>query len=81
MLTAWRETVPAALFAAGTRIAREIPVVLILEGIGFVGAIIVGSMIQQDMVPERFESHIRLAPSSSSGSQSGGNSFGIRRMP
>ena len=62
MLTAWRDTVPAALFAAGTRIAREVPAVLIPEGIGFVGAIFVGSMIQQDMVPERFESHIRLAP-------------------
>jgi hypothetical protein len=60
-LTAWRDTVPAAI-AAGTRIARETQVVLIPEGIGFVSAIFVGSMIQQDMVPERFESHIRHAP-------------------
>jgi|HubBroStandDraft_1064217.scaffolds.fasta_scaffold625299_2 hypothetical protein len=62
MLTAWRDTVPAALFAAGTRIVREVLAVLIPEGIGFVGAIFVGSMIQQHMVPKRFESHIRLAP-------------------
>jgi hypothetical protein len=29
-----RDTVPAALFATGTRVAREAPAVLFLEGIG-----------------------------------------------
>jgi len=62
MPTAWRDTVPAALSAAGTRTAREVPAVLILEGIGFVGATFVGNMFQQYMVPERLKSHIRLAP-------------------
>jgi hypothetical protein len=81
MPTAWRNTVTAASFAAGTRTAREVPAVLILEGIGFVGAIFVGNIIQQHMVPERLKSHIRLLPIASSLREPiGGKSFG-KRLP
>jgi hypothetical protein len=59
-LTAWRDTVPAAFFVAGTRVARETSVVLLLEGICALASSAATLLVL--VAPVRFESGVRLAP-------------------
>jgi hypothetical protein len=50
-----RDIVPAALFATGTRVAREAPAVLFLEGIGFACSF---RRLWRDLAPQEFETGV-----------------------
>jgi len=50
-----RDTVPAALFATGTRVAREAPAVLFLEGIGVACSF---RRLWRDLAPQEFETGV-----------------------
>jgi hypothetical protein len=85
LLTAWRDIIPAAL-APLARVAREVPAVLILEGIGGFAPASAPRLSEHDSnnIWPRSGSKATSAslPSSFSGSQSGGQSFSkICRMP